>query len=145
MFQIVLREGITGGFVGPTVKQAVEIRGDNSGAIISHANLKPSSKTDYVTQVGQLTGDEANALINTLGEQLSQLPTEEPVGSEDIYGFDTSITFLAENFQWQNGGPEGCTRNPSSVQASPEQKQKFQELTQSLINLGQQYAIQSEV
>ncbi|ORY99572.1 hypothetical protein BCR42DRAFT_385562 [Absidia repens] len=144
MFHIVLREGITGGFVGPTVKQVVEIHGDDEGATIVHANLKPSSKTDYTTQQGQLSTNEVQTLVNTLVPELGQLPIEEPIGSEDIYGFDTSISFLSGDFKWQNGGPEGCTRNASSVQASPEQKQTFQKLVQTLTRLGQQNAIQSQ-
>lgn len=34
------------------IRQAVEIKGDNSGASIMQATLKPESKADYHTQVG---------------------------------------------------------------------------------------------
>ncbi|KAI8086080.1 uncharacterized protein BX664DRAFT_334866 [Halteromyces radiatus] len=145
MFQIILREGITGGFVGPTIKQMVEIRGDDTGASIVHANLKPATKTDYTTQTGQLAAEDIKNLTMSLKETLGQLPVEEPIGSEDIYGFDTSIAFFSDDgFQWQNGGPEGCGHQPSSIQASPEQKQAFQALIQSLIKAGQQYALQAQ-
>ncbi|RCH78018.1 hypothetical protein CU098_007308, partial [Rhizopus stolonifer] len=51
-FQIVLREGITGGFVGPVIKQAVEINGDPSGVNVMHSTLKPDTKADYNTLSG---------------------------------------------------------------------------------------------
>jgi hypothetical protein len=38
-----------------------------------------------------------------LKSQLSSLPTEQPVGSEDIYGQDISISFFTDDFQWSNG------------------------------------------
>ncbi|CAO3646919.1 unnamed protein product [Cunninghamella echinulata] len=144
MFQIVLREGITGGFVGPTVKQAVEIRGDETGASIVHSNLKPSTKADYTTQVGTLSTEQVQTLVTGIQDQLQQLPVEEPLGSEDIYGLDTSIAFFSDDFQWQNGGPEGCGHGSSSKQPSEEQKQQFQEIVNSLLGLGKQYAIQAQ-
>ncbi|KAI8330457.1 hypothetical protein BC941DRAFT_456746 [Chlamydoabsidia padenii] len=144
MFQIVLREGITGGFVGPTIKQVVEIRGDDAGASILHANLKTSSKSDYTTQTGSLAPEQVQTLTRSLKDALAQLPIETPPGSEDIYGLDTSISFMSDDFQWQNGGPEGCGGGISDVQASPEQKQAFQTLVQSLVGTGQQFAVQAQ-
>ncbi|SAM06450.1 hypothetical protein [Absidia glauca] len=144
MFQIVLREGITGGFVGPTVKQVVEIRGDDAGASILHANLKAASKSDYTTQTGSLQSDQVQSLAASLKEALAQLPTEQPPGSEDIYGLDTGISFMSDDFQWQNGGPEGCGSGKSEVQASPEQKRAFQAVVQSLVGTGQQFAVQAQ-
>jgi hypothetical protein len=38
-----------------------------------------------------------------LKEKLSELPTEEPVGSEDIYGQDIGLMFFTDDFQWSNG------------------------------------------
>ncbi|ORX53126.1 hypothetical protein DM01DRAFT_1383747 [Hesseltinella vesiculosa] len=143
MFQIILREGITGGFVGPTLRQMVEIRGDDTGASIVHANLKPESKTEYTSQVGTLAADQVQTLVSSLVEQLKSLPTEHPTGSEDIYGLDTSIGFFSDDFQWQNGGPEGCSHGTSSNKATDQQKQTFGLLAKTLVQLGEQNALQN--
>ncbi|CAO3668548.1 unnamed protein product [Rhizopus stolonifer] len=139
-FQIVLREGITGGFVGPVIKQAVEINGDPSGVNVMHSTLKPDTRADYNTLSGGASFEEVSSLFGLLKDQLSRLPTEQPVGSQDIYGQDISITFLTEDFQWSNGGPEGCSQGESSVQATPEQKEIFKELVSLIKGIGQQFA-----
>ncbi|KAI8070484.1 hypothetical protein BC940DRAFT_271220 [Gongronella butleri] len=141
MFQIVLREGITGGFVGPTLKQMVQIQGDDTGASIVHANLKPESKKEYTSQAGSLQADTVQALLTSIKEGLQSLPIEEPIGSEDIYGLDTSIAFFTDDFQWQNGGPEGCSRGVSTKKATDQQKQAFKGLVTQLVQLGQVHAL----
>ncbi|KAI9497512.1 hypothetical protein BDB00DRAFT_784834 [Zychaea mexicana] len=103
-FQLILRQGITGGFAGPTVRKVIEIKGDSSsGATLLHANLQPGTKNDYVTQSGVVPTENISLLLSTVKEELQSLPTEDPVGSEDIYGLDTSILFFADGFQWGNG------------------------------------------
>ncbi|KAI9255727.1 hypothetical protein BDA99DRAFT_517494 [Phascolomyces articulosus] len=140
-FQLILREGITGGFAGPTVKKVIEIKGDSSsGATLLHANLQPGTKADYVTQTGSVSTEQLTTLLSTVKEQLQSLPTEDPIGSEDIYGLDTSILFFADGFQWGNGGPEGCTGGESTKQATPEQKQIFATLVELISTFGTQYA-----
>ncbi|KAF7731225.1 hypothetical protein EC973_000641 [Apophysomyces ossiformis] len=141
-YQVIIREGITGGFVGPTVKQMVEIRGNDTDASIRQSTLKPESKTDYTTMGGSIPSQQVQEVLAKLKEQLQQLPLEEPAGSEDIYGQDISIGYFSEDFQWQNGGPEGCVRGTSSRQATPEQKEIFKSLVETLRGLGQQYAVQ---
>ncbi|KAI7864684.1 hypothetical protein BDF14DRAFT_1884113 [Spinellus fusiger] len=140
-FQLILRQGITGGFVGPVTKQVVQVKGDASGASILHANLKSDSKTDYVTQTGVLSSTVIQEAMLQIKSQLKSLPVEEPVGSQDIYGLDTSIGFFSDDFQWQNGGPEGCGQDESSVQATPAQKEIFKALVALVIGLGDQHAL----
>ncbi|KAI8149526.1 hypothetical protein BJV82DRAFT_662822 [Fennellomyces sp. T-0311] len=140
-FQLILREGITGGFAPPTVRKHIEIKGDSaSGATLLHANLQPGSKTDYVTQTGAVSTEQIFILLQTVKAQLQELPTEDPVGSEDIYGLDTSILFYADGFQWGNGGREGCVGGESTRQATDEQKQTFAALVELISNFGAQHA-----
>ncbi|KAL0089234.1 hypothetical protein F4703DRAFT_1926019 [Phycomyces blakesleeanus] len=143
-FQVVLRQGITGGIVGPVTEQVVEIRGDHNTASILHANLQPGSKTDYVTQTGNVSTQELQDALLILRNQLAELPLEEPTGSQDIYGQDVSIGFFSNDFQWQNGGPEGCNQGESSVQATPEQKEKFKALVKLVVGLGEQHALTAQ-
>jgi len=68
---------------------------------------------------------------------LKTLPVERPVGSEDIYGLDTSIAWGSEDLMWINGGPQGCGGGVSEVQPTDEEKAKFKravELAQSLVD-----------
>lgn len=56
---------------------------------------------------------------------LKEIPTEQPPGSEDIYGLDTSIAWQSDDLEWYNGGPQGCGGGQSFVQATAEDKAKF--------------------
>lgn len=47
--------------------------------------------------------EQLSSLLDTLKQQLQFLPTEEPVGSQDIYGQDISLSFFSDDFQWSNG------------------------------------------
>jgi hypothetical protein len=64
-------------------------------------------------------------LVDELHGILKTLPTEQPRGSEDIYGLDTSIAWGSADLEWCNGGPGGVTGRTSSVQATEEEKAKF--------------------
>ncbi|KAI7904648.1 uncharacterized protein BX663DRAFT_503079 [Cokeromyces recurvatus] len=139
-FQVVLREGIVGGFAGPTVKQIIDLKGDDTGASIMQASLKAESKTDYHTKSGGVSIEQISNVLDTLKQKLQTLPTEEPVGSEDIYGQDISLSFFSDDFQWSNGGPEGCCHGESSVKATPEQKEEFKKLVNLVKSLGQEFA-----
>ncbi|KAI7879313.1 hypothetical protein K492DRAFT_178863 [Lichtheimia hyalospora FSU 10163] len=141
-YRLTLREGIVGGFVGPTLKKVVEIRGDaNSGATVMQMSLKPEAKNDYLTQSGAVSTEQVTSLIGMIKQQLEQLPVEEPFGSEDIYGLDTAIMFSVDDFHWANGGgPEGCTGNQESTRkATPEQKQVFAELVDMITRFGMEH------
>lgn len=65
-------------------------------------------------------------LVEELEDILKYLPTEDPPGSEDIYGFDTSITWGSAEVEGANGGPQGVSGGTSNVQASKDQKAKSQ-------------------
>lgn len=72
------------------------------------------------------TSDD-HKLVDELHSILKELPTEQPPGSEDIYGQDTSIAWGSEDLEWMNGGPAGCGGSPgsSTVQATDDDKKKF--------------------
>ena len=40
---------------------------------------------------------------------------------------DTSLLLKAGSDKWRNGGPNGCSRKPSSVQPTDDDKKKFKE------------------
>ncbi|CAO3690147.1 unnamed protein product [Umbelopsis ramanniana] len=111
VFKVFLREGIVGGFAGPTVKQVIEISGDHNGAVIAHSTLKAA---------------------------------KNPIGNDDIYGRDISLGFFTDEFQWQNGDPEGCNRSPSSTQATEQQMAVFNEPVERVLNVSQKFAIKKQ-
>ncbi|CAG8434087.1 5288_t:CDS:2 [Diversispora eburnea] len=142
MFRIVLTEGIVGGFKPATVRRRVEIEGDENGGVI--INITPKSKgEDDIVLRGVLTSQQVGAFVNDTKTILTGLPTENPMGGQDIYGFDTSIEFYSDGFEWRNGGPEGCGGEESEFSPTPQQKALFQELVQKIISISEQYAIQS--
>lgn len=63
-------------------------------------------------------------LIEELQSILKSIPTENPRGSEDIYGLNTSIMWGSDELEWQNLGSQGCG-GKSDVQATDEDKKKF--------------------
>ncbi|RUP50666.1 hypothetical protein BC936DRAFT_138187 [Jimgerdemannia flammicorona] len=90
-YRIQCKQGIVGGIVAPTVKQLVEIEGDKTGATVRFSTRK--ARRDQ----------EVQTLVSDLRSELHNLPTEQPVGAQDIYGFDISISFDWNDFHWQNG------------------------------------------
>jgi len=79
---------------------------------------------------------DVNVLVEELHGILNELPMENPPGSEDIYGLDTSIMWGSEDLEWINGGPQGCGGGTSTVQPTTEEKAKFQravEIVRSLL------------
>lgn len=69
---------------------------------------------------------EHDSKINELEAILKSLPVEKPAGVQDIYGLDTSIAYSNGDWQWMNGGPQGCGAGESTVQPTEEQKAAFQ-------------------
>ena len=117
--------GITGGFAPPT-PEAI------------HTLTRPLNKdTLNITSAVRETGTPGlesglpksiphpEALADELHTILKELPTEQPPGSQDIYGMDISIAWGSDDLMWCNGGPQGCGGGESAVQATAEQKTKF--------------------
>lgn len=63
--------------------------------------------------------------MDELHSILKGIPTEQPPGSEDIYGLDTSIAWQSDDMEWYNGGPQGCGGGESFVKATDEDKKQF--------------------
>ena len=51
----------------------------------------------------QKKSDQVSGILDAIKKQLQELPTEQPPGSEDIYGQDISLGFMSDDFQWING------------------------------------------
>jgi hypothetical protein len=135
-FSLRLQHGITGGFAPPTpsavhtldavqcptpkinIRSAVRPHGTPSLVDSAPKELGLQAETDALAK-GNLD------LISELHGILKAIPTEQPPGSQDIYGMDTSIAWMSDDLQWYNGGPQGCGGGESFVQASDEDKAKF--------------------
>ncbi|CAJ0636762.1 4765_t:CDS:2 [Entrophospora sp. SA101] len=137
-FRIVLVEGIRGGFKPPTVRRRIEINGDENGGVVNDSALV---NRELKSKQGVVTSNQVKEFSNDVRENLSKLPTESDQASEDIYGFDTSITFQSEDFEWRNGCAEGCIQSISEVKPTAEQKAAFKALIEKVKSLGQQYAV----
>lgn len=121
--------GITGGFAPPTPSAIYTITGTPSQPSWNiTAAVRPDgtpSLQDEQRKTLAATDASATALVSELHAILKDLPTEQPPGSEDIYGLDTSIAFGSDDLMWMNGGPAGCGGGTSAVQATAEEKTKF--------------------
>jgi hypothetical protein len=114
--------GIVGGFAPPepTAFKSVTYTAAKNELQISSSSL-PSSDLSPITVEKDGSADE---LVKELQSILKTLPTEDPPNSEDIYGLNTSIMWGSDEFQWNNGGAQGCG-GTSRVKATEEQKAKF--------------------
>ncbi|CAO3629222.1 unnamed protein product [Cunninghamella blakesleeana] len=153
MFKIEFHEGVRGGIVPPVLRRVVVIKSNLIGASIQVSKLKPERdshkfhpdiKKDYITLTGKLNNDVATKLLPRIKEQLKKLPIEEPCGSQDIYNFDTSISYSSLRFQWKNKAPTGCCQEISSKKPNQEEKQTFKEIIDTINSLGEQYATKTK-
>ncbi|KAF4465080.1 hypothetical protein FALBO_8083 [Fusarium albosuccineum] len=123
-FQIRLQKGITGGFAPPTPSLILIISADGSDTLkILEQRPGDTDKPEKTVATADYEG-----LIDELRGILKELPTEQPPGSEDIYGLDTGIAWAGnddDGWVWTNGGPQGCVGGESFVQASADQKAQF--------------------
>jgi hypothetical protein len=123
--------GITGGFAPPTPTaiHTITLAQDKPSTLqVTSARRQDGTAGLSEAVPKSLSVDHSSSeLVEELESILKNLPTEQPPGSEDIYGFDTQIFWGSENLQWWNGGPEGCGGGPgsSTVQVNDEQKAQF--------------------
>ncbi|KAG8697323.1 hypothetical protein FRC09_007940 [Ceratobasidium sp. 395] len=127
-FFVRLQHGITGGFAPPTPSAIHQLTrsSDEPANIFIQSMVRPDGEAS-LNDLGpkQLPVDDHAHLVEELHSILKELPTEQPPGSQDIYGLDTSIAWGSDDLEWTNGGPQGCGGGVSDVQATPEQKEKF--------------------
>jgi len=132
-FFVRLQKGITGGFAPPKPSEihVLTLATDrpNLLAVNSQYRAEGSSSLQSANEepkIVSLSEDMSNKdLIDELHSILKSLPTEKPPGSQDIYGMDTSIAWGSQDLEWHNGGPGGCSKGTSEVQATNEEKAKF--------------------
>lgn len=99
------------------------------------SSSSPSTNSAPITVKKDTSADK---LVKELQSILKTLPVEDPLGSEDIYGLDTSIMWGSDDFTWVNGGAEGCG-GTSKVKATDEEKVKFKralEIADKLVAIG---------
>ncbi|KAF4612779.1 hypothetical protein D9613_011768 [Agrocybe pediades] len=132
-YSLRLQKGITGGFAPPTpdfiytLTRPLTQEPPTQDSLLITSAVRPAgtpSLQDAVPKRLSLT-DETTSLVDELHSILKSLPTEQPPGSEDIYGLDTSIAWGSDDLMWVNGGPQGCSGGTSSVKATDEEKAKF--------------------
>jgi hypothetical protein len=120
--------GITGGFAPPTptAVHQLALSREQPALVQITSSLRPhGTPTLQDAMPKTLAADAADPLVDELHALLKDLPTEQPPGSQDIYGLDTSIMFGMDGFEWCNGGPAGCGGGESMVQVNDAQKKQF--------------------
>jgi hypothetical protein len=130
--KISMRVGIVGGIKAPTVKLQIDIEADK----IRMMRLENGKE---VVTTGVIPEKELEELLKDM-QKVWDLPTEDPVGGEDIYGLDTSISIERGEKKWRNGGPGGCVHSASKVHPTEEQKKLFEKLVDRLREAGKKYA-----
>ncbi|KAH7337857.1 hypothetical protein B0J17DRAFT_573228 [Rhizoctonia solani] len=143
-FYLRLQHGIVGGFAPPTPNAIHQLsRGeDDPNSLFVQSMIRPEGTPSLQENPpkGLAIGDPshgANALIDELHSILKEIPTEQPPGSEDIYGMNTSIMWGSDDLEWANGGPQGCGGGTSFVQPTEEQKAKFKRAVEIVNQLTQ--------
>ncbi|KAJ7092919.1 hypothetical protein B0H15DRAFT_832952 [Mycena belliarum] len=135
-----LQHGITGGFAPPTPDAVYTLtQMPNTPSLAITAAVRPSGTPSLqeAAPTALSHSDATSALVDELHGILKAIPMEEPKGSEDIYGLDTSIAWGSDDLEWYNGGPQGCGGGRSMVQPTAEQKAQFKravEIVEELVN-----------
>ncbi|KAL6306842.1 hypothetical protein BKA93DRAFT_771086 [Sparassis latifolia] len=128
-FSLRLQQGIAGGFAPPTPSAIYTIDAAPAQSLLkisATVRLDGTPSLQSAVPKSLSASDTKTAtLLEELNGILHALPTESPPGSEDIYGMDTSIAYMCGNYQWMNGGPQGCGGGTSSVQPTAEEMAKF--------------------
>jgi hypothetical protein len=125
---LVLNAGIVGGFALPTLNATHSTTKESSSddLVISSA-LRGEHQSGLESQPEQQkSAAEVSGLVDELHAILMDLPTEQPPGSEDIYGLDVAIALGSDNFMWWNGEQSGCGGGESLVQATEREKASFE-------------------
>lgn len=141
--------GITGGFAPPnptSVQTLTSSLSDGAPSILLQQHKRapserklPDDPTHTATLPSSATS-EVDGLIAELEGILQKLPTEDPPGSDDIYGSDIGLMYGSDKITWANGGQQGCGGGTSNVQATDEQKDSFRRavaIVEKLAALGQ--------
>jgi hypothetical protein len=129
-----LHSGISGGFAPP---QPAGGKSVTYSADTNSLQIKSSSSSN-LAPVKVEKDSSVDVLVEELQSILKSIPTEDPPGSEDIYGLNTSILWGSDEFLWRNAGAQGCG-GYSSVQATDEHKAKFKralEIADALVAKG---------
>ncbi|EPQ50307.1 hypothetical protein GLOTRDRAFT_82427 [Gloeophyllum trabeum ATCC 11539] len=133
-FSLRLQHGITGGFAPPTPDaiHTITLSAHNPSSLFIQSAVRPPGQPTLQQPLAPKSlalsssaPSNTEALLDELHAILKDLPTEQPPGSEDIYGLDTSIAWGSADLEWCNGGPQGCGGGHSEVQPTDEQKAKF--------------------
>jgi hypothetical protein len=136
--------GITGGFAPPTPSAVHALSRASGQTLLSITSETRKDGEPSLSAAAPKSLDASDAhtakLVDELEGILRTIPTESPPGSEDIYGLDTSIMWGSDGLEWMNGGPAGCGGGKSEVQATPEDKKKFEravQIVQTLVESSQ--------
>ncbi|KAG8999015.1 hypothetical protein FRB94_006483 [Tulasnella sp. JGI-2019a] len=127
-FIIRLQHGIQGGFAPPTPNEIHMLTrsSDSPTTILIQSEVrKPGEPSLSGLAPKSLALGDKEAQIAELHNILKRLPTEQPPGSQDIYGLDTQIVWGSDDLEWMNGSPAGCGGGVSEVQPTEEEKALF--------------------
>ncbi|KIO25547.1 hypothetical protein M407DRAFT_75600 [Tulasnella calospora MUT 4182] len=138
-FFVRLQRGIQGGFAPPTPSEVHNLTrsSDDPSNLLIQSAVRPDGtpelrqagpKSLSIPEISTLGVDDPKNVESRVAELesiLKGLPTEQPPGSEDIYGMDIGIMYGSDNLEWANGGPQGCSGGTSHVQPTEEQRKQF--------------------
>ena len=125
---VAVTEGIVGGIVPAHIRRQTLVVAREGGHEV-HVLVQPDRTSKPRYRRGQLSQARFRELVEAIeAADLWNLPVERPAGSEDIYRLDTSVAVRLGSKHWRNGGPAGCVRGRSEVDASADERQQFANL-----------------
>jgi hypothetical protein len=134
MLTIRLTKGVTGGFMPAIARKKVVIE--------KNSQVQISNWEDNVSASATVNDGSIEAKIQEIVHKVSKLPTEIPIGAQDIYGFDVMIEIISGNkLLWKNVPNQGCNIIPSEVQPDAEQVETFQNAMEAILNMADYHAV----
>jgi hypothetical protein len=137
MTTIKLVEGVVGGFMPAVPRKQILIEIDGPTVTIEkHLKSTDEKAVDgYLTTKATLETTKIKAEIDSFVSSVRVLPTEQPLGSQDIYQQDISIFVESDGFRWANVPNQGCDIQESTVKPTQAQKDQFKAIVQKIHQL----------
>lgn len=128
--QLVVTDGIKGGFIGPRPRVLLAVRYDRLERGFRALRRRTGPEGDEAW-IADLEPECFQALLElAVATGLSQLPVENPPASLDMYGRSRQVRLDYCDVRWSNGAPSGCRQGLPN--ASDVDRRRFDEIVARL-------------
>ncbi|KAF9043580.1 hypothetical protein BDZ89DRAFT_1034436 [Hymenopellis radicata] len=131
-YSLRLQKGITGGFAPPTPNAIITVTRPLNQNTLNITSAVREIGTKGLAAAVPKSIPHPEELADELHSILKELPTEQPPGSQDIYGLDISIAWGSDDLMWCNGGRKAAAEAKAPPRPLMSRRQSSRELSRLL-------------